>query len=159
MSDHFIRDEKVIDPEKPMAKCNNCNHTVGVHHTRQGTSDMRSHLKGCLAYQRKQTLDPQLKLGWLRFWFSKTLGKEEGRVMSDLVRSTLDRLFMEYNVFGYDNTSRRQGTTSEAGGSSSGRSEYLESYNVEKDMTNNPTQLMSIISVSNTDSVTLDMDN
>ena len=65
-------------------------------------------------------LDPQLKLGWLRFWFSKTLGKEEGRAMTDLVRGTLEQLFTEYNiVYGNDNTSRRQRTTSEASGSSS----------------------------------------
>ena len=35
------------------------------------------------------THDPELNLGWLRFWFSKTLGKEEGQAMSDLVRSTI----------------------------------------------------------------------
>ena len=55
MWEHFTRILPVVDPNKPLAKCNYCSHKAGVHHKDQGTSAMRSHLKGCVMYKRTRS--------------------------------------------------------------------------------------------------------
>ena len=87
MWDHFTR-EKITDPEKPMAKCNYCNHPVGVHHTSQGTSGMRSHLKGCLAYQWKQS---KLDFSQKKFTHDASSKLVKGDVVGEMKIDTYDK--------------------------------------------------------------------
>ena len=84
---HFTMDEKMTDSEKPMTKCNDCNHTIRVHHKTQGTFGMRSHLKGCLTYQRKQS---KLDLSQKKFTHDASSKLMKGDVMGEMKIDTYD---------------------------------------------------------------------